>query len=275
MPSPTATSPICVARDCSGPRPSPAARAVCAPFVAPDSATKMRHGSATRPSAPRISGAVHSRFGASVERPDAPKTRAATRTMPTAADQERSTTASVRNAARSARSSANAMGRARVSGDTVSAARALCRNASHQNPAASAMTTSTRSIALLRDVVHKNVATTNASEAMPRARAGPRRQATTRARNDVAKTAVAMTASCVVELPKNVCWNVEAKVRMSANRNRRPMTPKVTSPITAGVYRATRRLPCATSRRAPVRRRRRNRARPRSRRTSDPRPSAR
>ena len=60
-------------------------------------------------------------------------------------------------------------------------------------------------------------------------RRGPICQPTSGARNDVAKTAPAMTASCVFVEPKNVSWKVELHVRMSAKRKRRPRTAKVTS----------------------------------------------
>jgi hypothetical protein len=39
-----------------------------------------------------------------------------------------------------------------------------------------------------------------------------------------------MIARVVLDWPKNVSWNVDEKIRMSAMRKRRPMTAKATSP---------------------------------------------
>ena len=83
---------------------------------------------------------------------------------------------------------------------------------------------------LFRDTVAMSVAIPSIAALKPTLRFGPSRQPTIGARNDVAKTDVAMMARVVFDWPKNVCWNVDEKVRMSVMRKRRPMTAKVTSP---------------------------------------------
>src|SRR5207249_490002 len=71
-PSPTITNPSSVLRTESGPRPSPPARAVCAPFVPPVSATKRTTGSAISASVPAAPGRVHARSPLRAARPEAP-----------------------------------------------------------------------------------------------------------------------------------------------------------------------------------------------------------
>src|SRR6266545_1410509 len=135
------------------------------------------------------------------ERAAAPKTRTATRAMPVATGHERSTTASVRKAARSARSATNASGRARASGEVTSPRRDACRMASHHMPPASATTESARSVQLLRDAVRRNVARPKTAPLMPSPRRGPSAPATMTPRNDVAKTATTMMPSVWVGAP--------------------------------------------------------------------------
>src|SRR5439155_14244489 len=142
----------------------------------------------------------------------------------------RSTSGTVRNAARSTRSAENAIGRATASGDGRSGGREAWSNPSHQIPPAIAVMESARSAMLFRSTVATSVAIASMAALIPTLRFGPRRQPTIGARNDVANTAVAMTARVVLDCPKKVCWKVDENVRTSATRKRRPMTAKVTSP---------------------------------------------
>src|SRR5436309_14891081 len=93
---------------------------------------------------------------------------------------------------------------------------------------------SARSAMLFRSTVATSVAIASMAALMPTLRFGPRRQPTIGARNDVAKTAVAMRARVVLDCPKKVCWNVDEDVRTSAMREGGPVTAKVTSPRIRG-----------------------------------------
>src|SRR5439155_22565251 len=82
---------------------------------------------------------------------------------------------------------------------------------------------------LFRSTVATRVAIASMAALIPTLRFGPRRQPTIGARNDVANTAVAMTARVVLDCPKEVGWYVDENVRTAAMRKRRPMTAKATA----------------------------------------------